>query len=97
MLNAGGNIMKAGHYGRQTGGYQAFIPASLPPEPPPALTGDLQTLLSEADRALGRLDGSVTTLPNPDLFVFMYIRKEAVLPWENCDVHRTGLVLQDAP
>jgi len=36
-------------------------------------------LLSQADRALGRLDGSVTTLPNPDLFVLMYVRKEAVL------------------
>jgi Fic family protein len=40
---------------------------------------ELLTLLSEADRALGRLDGSTGTLPNPDLFVFMYVRKEAVL------------------
>ncbi len=39
----------------------------------------MQTLLSNADRALGRLDGSIQTLPNPDLFVFMYVRKEAVL------------------
>jgi Fic family protein len=36
-------------------------------------------LLSEADRALGRLEGSIQTLPNPDLFVFMYVRKEAAL------------------
>jgi len=36
-------------------------------------------LLSKADRALGRLDGSVQSLPNADLFVFMYVRKEAVL------------------
>ena len=36
-------------------------------------------LLSQADRALGRLDGSTETLPNPDLFVYMYVRKEAVL------------------
>ena len=43
------------------------------------LTGELQGLLSAADRVLGRLDGSVLTLPNPDLFVFMYVRKEAVL------------------
>ena len=35
-------------------------------------------LVSQADRALGRLDGSIQTLPDPDLFVFMYIRKEAV-------------------
>jgi Fic family protein len=43
------------------------------------LTGELQNLLSAADWFLGRLDGSVLTLPNPDLFVFMYVRKEAVL------------------
>lgn len=40
---------------------------------------ELYELLSKADRALGRLDGSIQTLPNPDLFVFMYVRKEAVL------------------
>ena len=39
----------------------------------------MQALLSQADRALGRLDGSIQTLPHPDLFVFMYVRKEAVL------------------
>ena len=39
----------------------------------------MQAFLSDADRALGRLDGSIQTLPNPDLFVFMYVRKEAVL------------------
>jgi len=36
-------------------------------------------LLSSADQALGRLDGTTDILPNPDLFVFMYVRKEAVL------------------
>ena len=36
-------------------------------------------LLSEANLALGRLDGSIYTLPNPDMFVFMYVRREAVL------------------
>jgi Fic family protein len=40
---------------------------------------ELMALLSDADRALGRLDGSIQTLPDPDLFVFMYVRKEAVL------------------
>jgi len=39
----------------------------------------MQTLLSNAELALGRLDGSIQTLPDPDLFVFMYVRKEAVL------------------
>jgi len=40
---------------------------------------EMITLLSDADRALGRLDGSIQTLPDPELFVFMYVRKEAVL------------------
>jgi Fic family protein len=35
--------------------------------------------LSRADQALGRLDGLAQTLPNPDLFVAMYVRREAVL------------------
>ena len=70
---------RAGRYVEQDGGYQAFIPAPLPPHPPIRLEGDLQALLSEADVALGRLDGSIQTLPNPYLFVTMYVRKEAVL------------------
>lgn len=70
---------RAGRYIRQTTGYAAFVPAPLPPEPPLVFDDEMQTLLSRADRALGRLDGSIQTLPNPDLFVFMYVRKEAVL------------------
>src|SRR5213594_3361509 len=68
---------RAGRYVAQPTGYRAFIPASLPPEPPVDLGGPLRELLSEADYALGRLDGAVLTLPNPELFVFMYVRKEA--------------------
>lgn len=70
---------RAGRYVRQSQGYRAFIPAPLPPHPPVDLGGELRDLLSSADYALGRLDGAVLTLPNPDLFVFMYVRKEAVL------------------
>jgi len=55
------------------------MPKSLPPEPPVQIDAEMQALLSRADRVLGRLDGSIRTLPNPDLFVFMYVRKEAVL------------------
>ncbi|WP_434384673.1 Fic/DOC family N-terminal domain-containing protein [Melittangium boletus] len=43
------------------------------------MDGDLMSLMSEADRALGRLDGVTSILPNPDLFVAMYVRHEAVL------------------
>ncbi|MEW6167774.1 MAG: Fic family protein [Pseudomonadota bacterium] len=70
---------RAGRYLRQATGYRAFIPEPLPPDPPVDLTGLLRERLSEADHALGRLDGAILTLPNPDLFVFMYVRKEAVL------------------
>jgi Fic family protein len=70
---------RSGRYLRQPSGYRAFIPSPLPPDPPIAIDSTLQTLLSAADYALGRLDGAVLTLPNPDLFVFMYVRKEAVL------------------
>jgi Fic family protein len=83
---------RAGRYLRQPTGYRAFIPAPLPPDPPVALTGNLPALLSQADRALGRLDGSVLTLPNPDLFVFMYVRKEAVL---SSQIEGTQSSLQD--
>jgi hypothetical protein len=79
--NASENMAaRAGRYIRQPTGYRAFIPAPLPPDPPPSTSqGELRDKLSAADYALGRLDGAVLTLPNPDLFVFMYVRKEAVL------------------
>jgi Fic family protein len=89
---ANGESSRAGRYVRQTTGYRAFIPAPLPPDPPLDLTGELHRLLSSADRALGRLDGSVITLPNPDLFVFMYVRKEAVL---SSQIEGTQSSLQD--
>jgi Fic family protein len=68
------------------------MPAQLPPDPPIALEGKLQQLLSQADRALGRLDGSIQTLPHPDLFVAMYVRKEAVL---SSQIEGTQSSLQD--
>lgn len=83
---------RAGRRERQPSGYQAFIPAPLPPNPPIRLQGELQELLSRADRALGRLDGSIQTLPNPDLFVAMYVRKEAVL---SSQIEGTQSSLQD--
>lgn len=71
---------RAGVYVEQPQGYRAFIPNPLPPnEPPIEIDAEMWQLLSQADRALGRLDGSTDALPNPDLFVFMYVRKEAVL------------------
>jgi Fic family protein len=83
---------RAGTYRRQPNGYRAFIPAPLPPDPPVRIGGALQALLSRADLALGRLAGSIETLPNPDLFVLMYVRKEAVL---SSQIEGTQSSLQD--
>ena len=57
----------------------AFIPAPLPPYPPLSMDGDLQQLLERALIALGRLDSVTILLPQPTLFIYAYIRKEAVL------------------
>lgn len=70
--------MRSGEYVKQPGDYQAFIPAPLPPDPV-AMDAELTRLLSDADRSLGRFDGIGSVLPNPDLFVAMYVRQEAVL------------------
>ena len=58
---------------------RAFIPASLPPDPPLSLGPADFDLLEEANRALGRLDGLATVLPDTSLLVYTYVRKEAVL------------------
>ncbi len=83
---------RAGKYLRQPTGYHAFLPEPLPPNPAVEVSSELQVLLSQADRALGRLGGSIQTLPNPDLFVFMYVRKEAVL---SSQIEGTQSSLQD--
>ena len=75
----GSYAMRAGRSVKQPEGYTAFIPAPLPPDPPIQMDNELTRLLSDADRALGRLDGVSSILPNPDLFVAMYVRHEAVL------------------
>lgn len=87
-----GRSNRAGAYVLQPTGYRAFIPAPLPPNPPICPDQDLAVLVSRADRALGRLDGSIQTIPNPDLFVYMYVRKEAVL---SCQIEGTQSSLQD--
>lgn len=72
-------IDRAGTFRQQPGGFKAFIPKPLPPDPPLEYDEELQSLLSNADRAVARLDGIVTVLPNPELFIAMYVKKEALL------------------
>lgn len=84
--------MRAGQYVKQPTGYSAFIPSPLPPEPTIQTDAELTRLLSDADRALGRLDGVASVLPNPNLFVAMYVRQEAVL---SSQIEGTQSTLED--
>ena len=58
---------------------RAFVPRPLPPEPPLTIKPDDFDLLERANRAVGRLDGLSSVLPNTTLFVYMFVRKEAIL------------------
>lgn len=68
---------KAGELVRHERGYDVFIPNPLPPDI--EYDDELHFLLSKADAALARLDGVTEVLPNPDIFVAMYVKKEALL------------------
>ena len=70
---------RAGKYVMGIEGYKAYVPNKLPPQPSIDLNTELVSLLSLAERKLGRLDGVTQVLPNPDLFVAMYVHKEALL------------------
>ncbi len=59
--------------------FKAFIPNPLPPDPPLLLDDEICELIETANRALGRLDGVTSLLPNTYLFTYFYVRKEAVL------------------
>jgi len=65
------------HIGGET--VRAFVPRPLPVDPPLVLNGARQVLLERALLALGRLDSIATLLPDPHLFLYAYVRKEAVL------------------
>jgi len=58
---------------------RAFVPSPLPPEPAVVFQGDLQRTLESAVLSLGRLDGVFSLLPDKALFLYTYVRKEAVL------------------
>ena len=61
------------------GKVQAFMPSPLPPEPAIAWSPELRDKFDQALLALGRLDSVSTLLPETSLFLYMYVRKEAVL------------------
>ena len=57
---------------------EAYVPQALPPLPPVQLER-LYGRLEAANRAIGRLDGVASILPDTPLFLYMYVRKEALL------------------
>jgi len=83
---------RGGRYVRQLTGYRAFIPAPLPPDPPVHVDMRIASLLDSAALELGRLDGATQILPNPNLFVGMYVRQEAVL---SSQIEGTQSTLED--
>jgi Fic family protein len=83
---------RSGNFVQQPGGYKAFISNPLPPVPPLNYSNALTNLLSRADQAIGRLDGVAQTLPNADLFVAMYVRREAV---DSSQIEGTQSTLED--
>ncbi|MCX7819355.1 MAG: Fic family protein [Kiritimatiellae bacterium] len=58
---------------------RAFVPLPLPPSPPVELSPPRQGRLEQALLALGRLDAITALLPDPDIFLYAYVRREAVL------------------
>jgi Fic family protein len=73
---------RAGTLVRQTSGpdgFSAFVPRPLPPDPPLNMTSDVLDRIDRANQALGRLDGITLLLPDPGVFLYSYVRKEAVL------------------
>ena len=72
----------SGHYVTRTIGgeaVRAFVPSALPPDPPLRMTGDLLRAHDRALLACGRLDAITSLLPDPDLFLYSYVRREALL------------------
>lgn len=72
--------------------YKAFIPSDLPPKPSINIDHEMQELLQDATLLLARLDGIAYTLPNPELFIAMYVRKEALL---SAQIEGTQASLED--
>ena len=70
---------RSGSFRQTPRGYTAFFPADLQPVPPVNLEGELRLLLSRADQALGAINTIASVLPSPELFVAMFIQKEALL------------------
>lgn len=73
---------RSGKTATQAGGYLAFLPNPLPPHPPLNMDEEALLVLSAADRAVGALSTFGDLIPSTNLFVAMYVRREALLSSE---------------
>ena len=92
MIASRGKETRSGRFVPQEGGYEVFVPKPLPPSPPVELDPELLSLIERAGTELGRLDGIARVVPDPDLFVAMYVRREAVL---SSQIEGTQSTLED--
>lgn len=86
---------RAGFYRSNLSGdmeYQSFVPAKLPPQPPIAVDDEMGELLLEAHKKLSYLEGITAMIPNLNLFISMYVRKEALL---SSQIEGTQATLED--
>lgn len=86
---------RAGHYQSNLSGemaYKSFVPNPLPPNPPIELTEDIVGLLIKANSKLAVLESVATRIPNVELFVSMYVRKEALM---SSQIEGTQATLED--
>ena len=72
--------------------YRSFVPSPLPPKPEVEVDGDMLALLVGANRAISALEGVANRIPNMDLFISMYVRKEALM---SSQIEGTQATLED--
>ena len=88
-------IQRAGIYKTNLSGeaaYRSFVPAPLPPDPPVKLEGEGINLLIQANKQLALLEGLAARIPDVNLFVSMYVRKEALM---SSQIEGTQATLED--
>lgn len=83
---------RSGRYVTQLTGYKAFVPTPLPPQPPINVSSELQALLEKATSLVAQLNTMANLLPNIDLFIAMYVKKEALL---SAQIEGTQASLED--
>ncbi len=87
--------VRAGEYRRNLSGeaeYRSFVPSPLPPQPPLILDDELVELTARANRRIGLLEGKSSRIPSVELFMAMYVRKEALM---SSQIEGTQATLED--